>query len=130
MAVAITHRKKAAWRAWSEVAPQVKQGSAPLTLRLQLLDKAVLPSLLWGLECLNLNKTLRRDLTGVQREMVRRSMQLLRRPSEELKDFWTLREKKLAGQAMSKLMRARWGDIQNIVTSTFLGTLLASQVEV
>lgn len=120
MAVAIAHRRRAAWRAWSEVAPQVKQRSAPLALRLQLLDEAVLPLLLWGLECLNLNKTLRRGLTGLQLEMVKRTMQLLRRPSEELQDFWTRREK-LAGQAMSKFTRAQWGDIQRYRHINFLG---------
>lgn len=48
VAVTVTHRLQAAWRAWAGIRPQAITRGAPLAARLQLIEAVVLPSFLCG----------------------------------------------------------------------------------
>lgn len=50
----VDHRIARAWHAYSQIRPHLAQRGVPLHLRLQLLETVVKPTLLWGLETVNL----------------------------------------------------------------------------
>lgn len=107
-----------------QVRPQAIQRVVPLRSRLELLNAVVKPSLLWGFESLSLTKPQRRQLTAVQRSMVKKTLLLLRRPAEAPNAYFRRRER-LVTHIIKTCMRASWGDVQRYRHFTFLGHVMS-----
>lgn len=116
----LSHRMRATWKSWSGIRNQVRAHRISLHLRAQLLEGAVLPALLWGLETWCLTRPQRDKLSTIHRVMIGRMLKIFQKPKETHCDFFRRRER-CRTAAITTHCRAKWGQLQRFRWLTFAG---------
>lgn len=125
---AVSHRLRSAWKACVGIRPQLQIYAQPVCLRLALLEAVVLPSLLWGLECLWLTLPDIGCLRAVRRTLVARCIRILAKPAQPREEFLRRRER-VVTRWIKQACRGRWDEIQRYRCLKFFGHAVRSSDE-
>lgn len=126
---ALPKRLQAAWGTWHLVRAQVVDRAVPLAQRIQLLDRVVLPIVMWGLEIVWLQARQKQKIDALHRALVAKCVGILRRPADTTETFMRRRER-LTSRATSRHARAPWSQLHTFRVLTFFGHLARQNPEV
>lgn len=118
---ALPARIQVAWYKWMEIKPQATDRGVAAGKRIALLDRVILPAVMWGLESAPLPSLQGRKLDALQRSLVSRSLAIFKRSSEDMASDMQRRER-LTSAAIRKYSRAKWSDIQRYRLLMFFRT--------
>lgn len=90
---ALPARLKRVWHKSSLIRAQLQMRVAPIRARVQLLDAANLPTMLYGMETVHSSTVMRRKVDATQRTLIGRLLLVLRRPTKDLQAYFRRRER-------------------------------------